>query len=359
MKIAFADKQVSVTKRKGVEEGSEIRVLWKCALANQKSRVTLVDENKISLTSIPTARVQTIQLSRNKGEIRLKSQVTKGKIVDKNQIVAAVVPVYTDLTCPPSQNETYFIDKLFSVNLSERYAAAKALRYRGYSAAKPVLEARVDDSVEDIYVQLEAAAALAAYNHSKGWEFIENKIRSSVLTVPLETQLETIIVASEIKAERSERLLIEVLRDNSRDNELRAGAAWALGQFVSSTSATALVDTFNISPFEIKAEAARALLRIAEPQVPLLINLLKTVDSSKRDGISWVLARTGRFNPMDIATGADDNLRRWLGYIVGYGKDHIIQDDIESICKADAQIYFAASVLWQILASWINDLKEY
>lgn len=359
MRAAFADKQVSITKPKGVEEGSEIRVLWKCALANQKSRVTAVEENKISLTPIPRARIQTIRLSRDKGKIQLRPQVTEGNIVEGKQVVASVVPVCTRLTCPPSVDETYFIDKLTSVNLSERYAAAKAMRYRGYTTATPVLEARIDDPDEDIYVQLEAAAALAAYDHPKGWEFMENKMRSPVLTVPLETQLETVIVTSEIKKERGERLLIEVLQDTSRDNELRAGAAWSLGQFASVLSATALVDTFNISPLEIKAEAARALLRIAEPQVPLLVNLLKTVDPSKRDGISWVLARTGRFNPLSIVADADDNLRRWISYIVGYGKEHFVQADIESICRADAQVYFAASVLWQIVASWVNDLKEY
>lgn len=273
--------------------------------------------------------------------------------------MAAVVPVFTSLTCPPTVEESYFIDKLSSVNLSERYAAAKALRYRGYIEAKTVLEARMNDSDEDIYVQLEAAAALAAYDDSKGWEFIENKLHCQVMMVPLETQLEAVIVVSEIPHKRSERLLIEVLQDTDRDEELRAGAAWALGQFSTATTATALVDTFNSNTLEIMVEAARALLRIAEPQIPHLVDLLKTGDPDKRDGISWALARTGKFNPMDLVEGTDDNLRRWISYIVGYGKDKFIQADVEAICKADPEVYFAASVLWQVMASWVNDLKEY
>jgi len=188
---------------------------------------------------------------------------------------------------------------------------------------------------------------------------MENKLRSPVMTVPLETQLETVIVASEIPKSRSEQLLIEVLRDSQRDDELRAGAAWALGQFASATSATALVDTFNSSPLEIKVEAARALLRIAEPQIPHLIDLLKNGDPAKRDGLSWVLARTGKFNPSDMVVGADENLRKWMSYVVGYGKDKFVQSDVEAICKADPEVYFAASVLWQIVASWVNDLREY
>lgn len=359
MRKAFAAKQVSITQPKGVEEGSEIRVVWTCASANQPSVVFAVEPGRLSLTPAPESRRQSIQLSRSKGKITLLPQVKVNETVDANQIVAAVVPVYKDLQPPKQVNEAYFKTKLASVNLSERYAAAKALRYRGYSTAKSTLNARMIDSEEDIYVQLEAAAALAAFGDQNGWAFMEDKLSGSAMTVPLETQLETIIVASEIPDKRSEKLLIEVLQDSHRDDELRAGAAWALGQFVSKRSATALVDTFNASPLEIKTEAARALLRIAEPQIPHLIGLLKNGGHDKRDGLSWVLARIGKFDPSDLAVDADENLRKWTSYIVGYGKDKFAQNDVEAICKADPQVYFAASVLWQIVASWVNDLREY
>ena len=359
MRKTFAAGQVSITQPKGVEEGSEIRVMWTCAAANQRSVVFAVDSSRMSLTPIPEARRQSIQLDRNKGKITLIPQVNAGDIVGAHQIVASVVPVHTYLPCPTSVNEAYFVDKLASVNLSERYAAAKALRYRGYTTAKPVLESRMNDADEDIYVQLEAAAALAAYDNPNGWDFIENKLRGPAMTVPLETQLETIIVASEIPNSRSEQLLIEVLRNSQRDDELRAGAAWALGQFASASSATALVNTFNSSPLEIKVEAARALLQIAEPQIPHLVDLLKNGEPSLRDGLSWVLARTGKFNPSDIVVEADENLRKWISYIVGYGKNKFVQRDIEAICKADPEVYFAASVLWQMVTSWVSDLREY
>lgn len=359
MRKAFAAGQVFITHPKGVEEGSEIRVMWTCAAANQRSSVQAVEPGRISLIPIPEARRQSIQLSRSKGKITLLPQIKSGETVEANQIVAAVVPVNTTLQCPASVSEAYFVEKLASINLSERYAAAKALRYRGYTDAKPVLESRITDAEEDIYVQLEAAAALAAYDDPNGWKFIENKLRSSAMMVPLETQLETVIVASEIPKSRSEQLLIQVLQDSQRDDELRAGAAWALGQFATATSASALVDIFNSSCLEIKVEAARALLRIAEPQVPYLIDLLKNGDPAKRDGLSWVLARTGKFNPSDMVVGADENLRRWMSYIVGYGREKFVQGDVEAICKADPKVYFAASVLWQIVASWINDLREY
>jgi len=359
MRNAFASHQVSYTEPKGVEEGSEIRVVWPSGAAKLPSVVEAVETGWVKLRSIPERKPQSVKLSRKTGRITLLPQVVVGDTVETNQIVASVVPVRTAIPCPPPVSEDYFIDKLSSVSLSERYGAAKSLRYRGYTFAKLALESRMNDSDEDIYVQLEAAAALAAYDDEKGWEFIETKLRSSDITVPLETQLETIIVASEISKPRSEQLLLEILGNPDRNDELRAGAAWALGQFATTASATALAHTFNSSPLEIKTEAARSLLRIAEPQIPYLLELLEHGAPTQRDGLSWVLARTGSFNPADMITEADDDLRRWLSYIVGYGKDQFTREDIDAICKKDPEVYFAASVLWQIVASWIYDLREY
>ena len=90
-----------------------------------------------------------------------------------------------------------------------------------------------------------------------------------------------------------------------------------------------------------------------------MLDLLKNSEPAKRDGISWALARAGNFNPSEIVAGADDNLRRWISYIVGCGKSHFVQSDVEAICNADPEVYFAASVLWQIMASWVHDLREF
>jgi len=358
LKHAFDENRVKITKPKGVEEGSEIRVQWTCAVAHQPGIVNEVTDTRLRLKT-SEGRIQNIHLLRKKGHISISPQLSVNQSVDANQIVASVVPVHTSLQPQAHLDEPAFISKLGGTNLSERYGAAKALRYRGYEQAQVPLQERLNDSQEDIYVKLEAAAALAAFDHASGWNFLEANIRGSLLQIPLETQLETIIVISEICKDRSQNLLIEVLQGTSKDEELRAGAAWALGQFATAVAATALVDTFNGTALEIKTEAARALLRIAEPQLPHLISLLKTSEPAHRDGISWALAKTGNFDPSILLHNSDDNLRRWASYIIGYAKEKLAEEDLNKICQSDPEVYFAASVLWQILESWIAGLREY
>lgn len=358
LREAYAARRVKTTQPKGVEEGSEIRVVWPCGIADVPSQVSALNDTALILAPLAGGRGQRVQL-RRRPNVVLEPQVLLGDNVEANQIVASVVRTATTLQLPATVGEEYFVERLSSASLSERYAAAKALRYRGYTRATTALRARMNDRDEDLYVQLEAAAALAVHDHRDGWEFIESKLRAPAMDVPLEAQLEAVIVISEIPMSRSEGLLIEVLHGANRHEELRAGAAWALGQFATPTSASALVSTFNANPIEIKIEAARALRRIAEPQIPYVVQLLERAEPSQRDGISWAVARVGKFDPVPVVAGADDNLRQWMSYILGYGKTNFDDTAIESVRNTDPQVYFAASVLWQILDSWVADLKEY
>lgn len=354
MQSAFERKHVKITQPKGVEEGSEIRVIWPSAKANEQSEIVQVTHTAIRLQATLGGRGQLCKLARREP---LTPLCQLGDTVVRNQIVAAVVPVTLQLTCSEDIGEAYFRDKLSSPVLSERYAAAKALRFRGYQeAATCVLKSCLQNEMEDIYVRLEAAAALAAQDDPVGWEFLKMSLASQFDQV----QLETVIVLSEIKKPASQTMLVATLADRSRHEEIRAGAAWALGEFQNPDSSHALVSVFDETSLHVKIEAARALLRLVPDQVPLLVELLKQSSQDRRDGLAWVLARQGRFDPAELVENRpDDNLRRWAAYILGYGKENFLEETIRQVCKSDPEVYFSASVLWQLLASWIYGLKEY
>jgi len=154
LRDAFNNNQVSITKPKGVEEGSEIRVVWTCASANKESVVAEVTDSRIRLRPVDESRVQTIQLKRSKGKVNLTPLVDVDEVVQTNQIVASIVDARTTLPQPVPVDEQFFLALLKSMSLSERYAAGKALRYKGYSAStETILSERMNDPVEDIYVQ--------------------------------------------------------------------------------------------------------------------------------------------------------------------------------------------------------------
>lgn len=353
LRSAFSQGKTQITKPKGVEEGSEIRIIWPCAAANEVSVVAEVSDTTLKLKQ-SDGRVQRCVLARK--SFVLLPQCIVGQTIQQNQIVASTVPVDMAPVCQVDVDERFFRAQLKSAALSERYAAAKALRFRGYSESLPALIERMRDPAEDIYVQLEASAALAAYNDPTGWSFLEKCLNSDYLTI----QLETVIVLSEIVHSQSQSLLISILIDPQRDTEIRAGAAWALGEFKTREAASTLINTFNSTSAEIKVEAARALLKIAPSQVELLISTLQLVEPTKRDGIAWVLAKAGNFDISRLLRDQDDNdLRRWVSYIAGYGRPMFPEEQINYLFELDAEVHFAASVLWQILSSWIYGLGEY
>lgn len=354
MRDSFDRNLIRITKPKGVEEGSEIRVIWPSTTANEDAVVTEIDEKYIKLSYILKKGQQRCQLTRK--NFSLSAQCKVGEHVKKNQIIASTVPILFNPPCQKTVDESYFQEALNSVSLSDRYASAKALRFRGYKESTNRLHERMVDPAENIYVQLEAAAALAAYENNDGWDFLTKSLNSSYLNV----QLETVIVISEIKNKKSEKLLMDVLTDTMRDSEIRAGAAWALGNFVTHAAVLSLIDTFNTTNQDIKIEAARALLKIAPSQVSFIEDLFINIDNEKRDGIAWTLAHSDGIDLFPISgEKVDDSLRLWSSYIAGYGKDHLTEEQLSQLCKNDPEVYFAASVLWQILSSWINDLREY
>lgn len=353
MRDAFKRNIIQITKPKGVEEGSEIRVIWPSKTAAKESTVKEITDRLIKLEFVDKSGQQRCILTRKK--FSLIPQCNVGDLVAKNQIIASVVPIHSNPVCQAEVDEFFFRERLQSAALSERYAAAKALRFRGFSSSGKKLKERMHDQDEDIYVQLEAAAALAAQGDSAGWDFLTKMIDSTYLAL----QLETVIVVSEIPSKQSEEILIRILMDGKRDSEIRAGAAWGLGEFTSQSVADALINTFDVTNPEIKIEAARALLRIAPPNIQYLANSLKISSSTKRDGIAWTLARSGKFNIADLTNDDDDNLRQWLSYIAGFGKSYFTEKQITALCESDPEVYFAASVLWQVISSWIYNLREY
>lgn len=60
-----------------------------------------------------------------------------------------------------------------------------------------------------------------------------------------------------------------------------------------------------------------------------------------------------------IRTMVDDDVRRWAAYILGIQDRESYIGKIEALRKRDPEVYFAVTVLWKIIGSWIYNMKEY
>jgi hypothetical protein len=354
LRSAEVDGRVILVRPKGAEEGFEARINWPAAVAKSPGTVLSVKTDRLQYRRAPDNRIITLRLS-NRG-IPLISLVAEGESVIQAQVLAAVVPVVAAFPCPQSASYDYYLERLSSLSLSDRYTATKALSSFPSENVFAALAQRLSDHREHIYVRLEAPASLARSGDKRGWAFVSQCLEDAYL----ENRLEAVIILGEIAAETSIRLLINVLEDDQQHPEIRAGAAWALGELHDRSALIALIESFAAVDESIRVEAARALAKLALHYTPDIIQQFNLSTPDKRPGIAWALSRAGAFTLDDMLDSlVDTDARHWVAYILGSQDQRRFAIEIERLRENDPQVYFAATVLWKIMTSWVYNLEEY
>jgi len=240
--------------------------------------------------------------------------------------------------------------------LSDRYAAAKALSYFNEKKVIKALQAKLADDAEHIYVKLEAAASLSRFGIEYGYNFIKVCLKDNYL----QNVLESVIVLAEIKTDTACKLLCNILLDESFDAEIRAGAAWGLGEQQNKSALTAIVNSFNYVDTIIKIEAARALAKLTKNFSNDILKTFENATSTEKPGIAWALTKSTSINLDQLILNLKDlDSRHWVSFIIGtHGEERYIAE-IEKMKSKDPEVYFAVTLLWKIMTSWIHDLKEY
>jgi hypothetical protein len=354
MRAAYDKNLAFAEKPKGATEGFEIRVTWPSSLASDHGEVTLVNSQKIQYRSSTSGRIVTLLLS--KRGATLEPRVRVGETVRKNQIVASVVPVVQRFNCGKTTSTEYYLGMLDSTSLSDRYVSAKALAHFPSDAAADPLAKTVRNEREHIYVRLEAASSLLKTGHTEYLSFFKGLLSDQYL----ENRLECVIVLGEIDSDKSCDLLIATLLDSNQHPEIRAGAAWSLGELKNKKATEALVKVFNETEKTIREEAARALTRFGDLYSKDIISLIPKSTEEERAGMAWALSKSGRFEIRDlIPSMSDDEARKWIAWIIGTQDQANYISQIEQLKRKDQEVYFAVTVLWKILSSWIAELDIY
>jgi len=353
LRRAFAKNRVVSEKPKGAGEGFELRVTWPSAVASSAGVVSALTAGRLQFKRERDQR--TISLALSKKGISLEPLVNIGDTVVPGQIIASVAPVTSALPCSGTCVDSSFLGMLASPAVADRYTAAKALSHLHGPAASAALAERMQDAREHIYVRLEAAAGLARAGETTGMALIQQTLQDQYL----EHRLEAVIILGEIPTDDSRNTLTAVLLDRTQHPEIRAGAAWALGELQQAASVDALVQVFLELSEPIRIEAARALRKIAATGANVVARL-GAAQEDQRAGIAWAVSRSGCVRIDDVLPLlADDNARGWVAYILGTQDQQACVGQIEQLRRQDPEVYFAVTVLWKILASWIHGLEEY
>lgn len=352
LREAEKNNQVVFIKPKGAQEGFEARITWISGCASSEGIIT--DINVATIRYKPVGgKTNFIRLV--KGGKNLIPRVQVGEKVFPNQILASVVPVHKNI--PTNKVDAdYFLENLSNLVLSERYAAVKALGYFAEPKVISALKAKIAEKDEHIYVKLEAAASLSRFGVEDGYDFIKSCLKDQYL----QNVLESVIVLSEIKSDKACQMLCEILLDENFDPEIRAGAAWGLGEQENKTALTAVVASFNSVDENIKIEAARALGKLTKNFSDDVLKTFEKATPTEKPGIAWALTKSTTLN-LDqlIANLKDLDSRHWVSFIIGtHGEERYIAE-IEKLKNKDAEVYFAVTLLWKIMTSWIHELKEY
>ncbi len=355
LRRAFQEGHVHQERPKGAEEGFESRITWPASVASSDGIISEINDTRIKFKRLHDNR--TISLSLDKKGVRLQPLVNVGEQISQSQIIAAVVPVFRQVPCSHDHSEAHYIKLLTSPSITERYAAAKALSYFSFDNAIPILRKTINDDREHIYIRLEAAATLMRAGQPEGVSFIETCLHDQYL----ENRLEAIIVLGEIDSSESCALLSKCLLDNNQHPEIRAGAAWSLGELGSRNALDALIESFRSVENSIRIEAARALAKLTRSYGEEVLNRFPSSSPEQRPGIAWAISKAAAgFSVEDLLpTCVDDDARQWVAYIIGTQEPESYVEQIEALRERDPEVYFAVTVLWKIMTSWINGLEEY
>lgn len=216
--------------------------------------------------------------------------------------------------------------------------------------------ARARDEKEHIYIRLESACSLLKIGNKESVPFFEKLLCDQYL----ENRLECVIVLGEIDQGESSDLLIKTLLDTKQHPEIRAGAAWSLGELKDKKALNALMMAFDAVEKEIRVEAARAMAKLNELFSQETVKLIPASNDSQRAGISWSLSKSGNFTIHDLLAVMNSvDARRWIAWIIGTQKEQRYISQMEELKQKDKEVYFAVTVLWKVLSSWVNGVETY
>lgn len=310
---------------KSASEGAERDRTWPAVIPSRPGRVISVNLDKL-----------VVMMEGDGNAPRKQTYTLRGKhpyVAPENRFAADV----TILAGAPQSladldrhrgNAYRPLDHLSSESPMNRYAAAKALRFRSdlRKKALPALEGALD-AEQEIRVALEASGSAAALGSAKGEERVATALWSDASS---EMSMEAILILTELKTAFAREQLRRAAGDERfRGDERRQAAIWGLGKaglksyddlvpFIGDSEENAayhaiaafgpdtpkgVIEKLVVALIEgdpRKSPAASEALRMINN--PVVLECLVEAVQAKSGRTNWVLATIGRLSPDMVRT---------------------------------------------------------
>jgi hypothetical protein len=292
---------------KAASQGSEITLTWPTWVPARSGRFVGIDGEGRILCSWNDGGSSRYWQWRKWTEPKFIYLEPGGPIVAAETIVAGVVEPPAGIGCPG--NTWHLAGAMGSDDSAERYAAVKAAGIVGRGDLQAMLVVVAHDDSEDWRIRLEALASLSRLEPAV-WTGRIATIATSEDSLP-EQQIEAVFVLGEIPSpEAGDTLEAIAAAEEDLPQELRAAAAWGLGQGVSPRPELLLPLTIDEDAF-VALHAITAIDQLPDGLLPTLLQWLDEGDDHRAAVAAQLLQRHQRVHSLLDACENHGRSRMW------------------------------------------------
>ena len=298
--------QVKRSAPKAVSEGSEVTLTWPCWVPAKRGRFTRVDEEGRIVFSGEDGRVLRYWQWRNWSEPKFVYSNPEDFFGGDDKILAGVVEPTSRPIC---SGDTWDLQAaLHSPDDAERYAAVKAVGATERHGLFDALSETFEDTSEDWRIRLEACFALARLDPDPWIRRATDQIIHP--DTPADQQMEAVLAISELPSHAASEALHEIASRTQLPSELRAAAAWGLGQGTAPRPEL-LMNRIDDEEPTVALHAIAAIDELPDHLEQALVGWMAEGDAQRASAAAQLLQRHSRVDALLDACQLGGNARLW------------------------------------------------
>ncbi|MXW60456.1 MAG: hypothetical protein F4003_01570 [Acidimicrobiaceae bacterium] len=289
---------------KAASEGSEVTLTWPCWVPTKRGRFVEVDDEGRIVFKGADGRVQRYWQWKKWTDQKSVYSKPGEHFQGGDKVLAGVVEHEPSPMCPGDSWD--LVAALNSSDDVEKYSAVKAVGALGHRGHTDVLNRVSEDGLVDWRIRLEARVSLARLQPDHWVSKIMKEITDP--TTGVDQQMETVLAISELSHDAAADALAEVAAQSSLPSELRAAAAWGLGQGASKRPEL-LLDRFVDPESLVSLHAISAVDEMSSELLSKLVAWLAAGDAIRAPAAAQLLQRHRCVGALLDAAETDGNSR--------------------------------------------------